>query len=74
MRQQADLGAIGYYGLDKDIVARSAVENVLPGAADQHVVTRPTQQSVVAWAADEDVIAVAAVGRELNAASVPTHR
>ncbi len=47
--------------LDHDIVARSAIESVLPGAADQNVVAKPAEQSVVARTADEDVIAVAAV-------------
>src|SRR5262245_57783407 len=41
-----------------DIAAGSAVENVLPAVADQHVIARPAGQSVVAEAADEDVVAV----------------
>ena len=52
---------------DDDVVARSAVEDVLPAAADQHVVSRAAGQHVVAGAADQDVVAVAAIGGELDA-------
>jgi hypothetical protein len=52
---------------DENVVARSAVEDVLR-TADQHVVSRPTRQQAMAWAANDDVIAGAAVGGELDAA------
>ena len=49
--------------LDDDVVAGSAVEDVLPAAADQHVVAGTAVQRVVAGAADQDVVAVAAIWR-----------
>ena len=51
-----------------DVVAGSAVEDVLPATADQHVIACPAVQRVVAGAADQDVVAVAAIGGELHAA------
>src|SRR4051794_28700276 len=53
--------------LDHDIVAGSAVENVLPAAAEQNVVAVAAGQGVVAEPADQDVIAVAAIAGDLEA-------
>src|SRR6516164_9917207 len=44
-------------GCDHDVVARSAVEDVLPPATEQHVVAVAAGQGVVAGAADKDVVA-----------------
>src|SRR5205807_629358 len=52
--------------LEEDVVARPAVQDVLPRAANEHVVAGPAAQGVVAGAADQHVAAVAAVGAELD--------
>ena len=57
-------------GLNEDVVAGSAVEDVDPWAADQHVVACSAGEGVVAGAADQDVVAVAAIGGEQHAVSV----
>src|SRR5262245_1457201 len=54
---------------DDDVVAGAAVEDVLPGTADQHVVTCFAIESVSVVAADEHVVAVAAIDDELGGAS-----
>src|SRR5438067_7199125 len=50
--------------LNDDVVAGAAVEHVDPATADQHVIAGITSQDVVAGTADQDVVAVAAVGGE----------
>ncbi len=64
--ERIDARRTAYRALNGDVVARSAVENVLPRAADQHVVARAAGQSVVAGAADQDIVAVAAIRGELQ--------
>ena len=54
--------------LENGVVAGAAVEDVLTGSADQHIVTSATGECVVARTADQDVVAIAAVGRELDRA------
>ena len=63
--------SVAHQGLDDDVVAGSAVEDVLPAIADQHVISGAAAQGVVAGAADQDVVAVAAIGGELHAAAKP---
>src|SRR5215217_585248 len=50
--------------LKDDVVAGAAVEHVDPATTDQHVIACITSQDVVAGTADQDVVAVAAVGGE----------
>ncbi len=57
---------LGDQVLDDGVVARAAIDDVGPGAADQHVVTRAPEEGVVAGPAEDDVVAVAAVRRELD--------
>ena len=57
---------VGGEGVDDDVVAGAAVDDVVPRSADQDVVAGTAVQHVVAGAADEDVVAVAAVQRELD--------
>jgi hypothetical protein len=50
--------------LNDGVAAGSAVEDVGPGAAEQHVVSCLPAQGVGAGAADQDVVAIAAIGGE----------
>src|SRR5262245_20090345 len=60
----------GYDGplLDIDIDTGGAVGPVDPGATEQHVVSRVAVERVVAVAADQHVVAIAAIGGELDRA------
>src|SRR5215208_5148912 len=55
--------------LKDDVVAGAAVEHVDPATTDQHVIACITSQDVVAGTADQDVVAVAAVGGEQQVSS-----
>src|SRR3954470_23169347 len=46
------------------VVARTAIEDVQPAAADQHIVTPTATERIVAWAAYQDVVAISAIGRQ----------
>ena len=56
---------------DEDVVAGSAVEQVHAPIPLQHVVAGAANESVVGRTADQEVVAVAAVRRELDGASRP---
>ena len=58
-------------GLDLDVVAGSAVEDVLPSAADQHVIARTAEQGVVTGTTNQDIGTVAAVLGDQNAGREP---
>src|SRR5712691_10359288 len=57
--------------LDLDVVARPTVEDVLTSLADQSVISRSAAESIVAGTTEQDVVAVAAIGGELNAGWKP---
>jgi hypothetical protein len=56
--------------LNHDVVARTAVEDVLAGAADKHVVSGIAVESIVPGATDQDIVAIAAIGGELEASAI----
>src|SRR3954465_1374854 len=53
---------------DDDVVARTAIENVLTAIADQHVVACTSSQGIVSDTSDQDVVSIATIAGELDCA------
>ena len=51
-------------GLEQDVVAWSAVEDVKSRTADQHIIAEAAIDGVVAGAADQNIVAITAILRE----------